>query len=334
MRRLLIAASLATIAAVARGESAAPVNSAYDQLPTMSVTPTEPTGVERLPALEPPARALAYPASTEPWTGPATASTLAPPRVQPSYAAPGQEFAACDACINCGSGCMAFGAYPPHSFWFANAELTILHPSYENFAFALDGDRDAVAPRLIFGWESPRGLGLRTRFWWLDYESEVVSDIPFPPETEVQFDALRFDFDVYRRFTFDGSSITFGGGITTANMGWELDGVKLKDAGAGASFFVEGRHDLVNTPVSTFGLVARGRWASLVGEWRAPDSSVRTRGDSTMEILEAAFGWDYVRKFRRCDLFVQQLIESQHWQSTLNGDIGFFGQSVSIGLRW
>lgn len=237
------------------------------------------------------------------------------------------------ASVVCGDGCVDFGAYPQHCFWFANAELTVLQPSYDNGLFALDNDRDAVAPRLAFGWESPRGLGFRSRFWWMDYESEVISEIPFPDGAEAQVDALRIDLDAYRRFTFDGSSIAVGGGITIANMSWELEGAKMEDADAGASFFVEGRHEIGRTPIGSYGVVARGRWASLVGEWTSPDFD-RSRGDSTMSILEAGFGWDLVRTFRRCDLFFQHLIEVQGWESTLVGDIGFFGQSLSLGLRW
>jgi hypothetical protein len=53
-----------------------------------------------------------------------------------------------------------------------------------------------------------------------------------------------------------------------------------------------------------------------------------------MEILEAGFGWDYVRECRSCDFFFRHMLEAQTWDSTLVGDVGFFGQSVAVGVRW
>jgi hypothetical protein len=243
-----------------------------------------------------------------------------------------------DGCTNCGTGCVSCftcGAYPPHSFWFADAELTILNQSYDNGLFALDdNDSDFAAPRLTLGWESPRGVGIRSRFWWRDDSFNILSDAQIPPDAEVEFDSSRFDFDVYRRFMFDGSSISVGGGLAVARMGWELEELRIRDAGAGLNFFVEGRHELIRTPNSTFGLVGRGRWASLVGEWRGQDMPGRDQGDSTMEIFEAGFGWDYVRQLQSCDFFFQHILEAQRWDSTLVGDVGFFGQSVAVGVRW
>lgn len=338
--------SIATLAAIARGQSPEPINAAYEQLPT-AWDQTPALNAEPLPPADAPADALIYPPSMQPpvtptpATGPmAYPASMAPTSTPPAYVAPvsAPSTYAAPMCVHCGDACTGacahFGAYPPHSFWFSTAELTILHPSYENGFFALDDDDDAVAPRLSLGWESPRGLGLRSRFWWLNEHAEIVSDLPLPPDEHVKLQSYRFDFDAYRRFTFDGSSIALGGGLSVARMGWELDPIVVRDAGAGVSFFAEGRHELYRTPVSQFGLIARGRWASLIGEWRDRDSPGRDHGDSTMEILEAGFGWDWVRNFRRCDFVYQHIMEAQTWQSTLTGDVGFFGQSVSVGLRW
>jgi ferredoxin len=240
-------------------------------------------------------------------------------------------------CVTCGSACVgscSVGAYPAHSFWFADLELTILEPSYDNGIFALDGDDSIVAPRLYFGWESARGLGLRTRFWWLNDKLDFISELPMPPDADqVKFQARRFDFEAYRRFVFDESSLAVGAGITAAGINWEIDPAQMEDAGGGVSFFVEGRHQLWRTPVSKFGVVARGRWASIIGNWEG-DLGGRDRGDLTMEILEVAFGWDLVREFSRCDFLFQTLVEAQTWQSTLTGDVGFLGQTLSAGWRW
>src|SRR5205085_768944 len=114
--------------------------------------------------------------------------------------------------VTCGSGCQQcldvnFGAYPAYSFWSASAELTLFNPHYDNALFTLNDPNSVVAPRLIFGWESPRGLGLRARFWWLNDHQVAISDAFFNQEFEVQLQARRFDFEVYRRFSFDGSSL-------------------------------------------------------------------------------------------------------------------------------
>jgi hypothetical protein len=336
--RVWIVVCAVAVCASARAQDVAPMNTAYEQLPTT-------WDAEPLPAVEPnptsglPSGALpAAPTATPlpPQASPSPASTLTPPMSAPGYVT--QTSVVCgDGCVDCGTPCVysvTSGAYPPHSFWFANAELTILNQSYENGLFALDDNNEFAAPRLTVGWESPRGVGIRTRFWWRDDSFNIVSDLPIPPESEVEFDSSRFDFDVYRRFTFDGSSISVGGGLAVARMGWELEDVRIRDAGAGLNFFVEGRHDLIRTPNSTFGLVGRGRWASLIGEWRNVDAPGRVEGDSTMEIFEAGFGWDYVREYQSCDFFFQHMLEAQTWYSTLVGDVGFFGQSVAIGVRW
>jgi hypothetical protein len=326
MQRLLrgAAAAVSLLLATAVCGQAPPANSGdYEQLPT---------AWDQGPLPEP--AVLPETALTSPWPSP----TEATPAVAPSAYGPTTMVTPASACVDCGSGCSGtcgrFGAYPPHSFWFADVELTIVDPSYENGLFALDGDDDVVGPRLYFGWESPRGLGLRSRFWWLNDKLDYVTGFPLPTDEEqVKLQSNRFDFDAYRRFVFDASSIAVGAGISTARMRWNLDPLWMVDTGAGVSFFVEGRHEIWRREVSSFGLLARGRWASLIGDWEG-ELFDRERGDLTMEILEVAFGWDWIREFRRFDFIFRTLVEAQTWQSTLTEDVGFFGQTVSVGCRW
>jgi hypothetical protein len=328
LRGVMLVVGVAIVAPAARAQTPEPVNSAYEQLPTAWDQPPEALPVEPLPPVEYKPTPTAYPPSAQPW------SATTAPAVMPAaaYADPRG--------IACGDGCYCadvnIGAYPPFSFWFAAAELTVLNPHYDNGLFTLNDPRSSVAPRLIFGWESPRGLGLRTRFWWLNDHQQILADPQLPPDLEVKLQARRFDFEVYRRFSFDGSSLAVGAGVTNAAFRWQLaPDLRPQDSGTGVEFFAEGRHLLWATPGSESAVVARGRFASLVGQWRDDSGfGFRNGGDSNIEILEAAFGWEDKLKFDHCDLLLQTLIEAQTWDATYNGDLGLFGLTLSAGLRW
>ena len=142
----------------------------------------------------------------------------------------------------------------------------------------------------------------------------------------------RIDFDVYRRFLFDDSSVIVGGGVTAAEMEFEIaDMVSFHDRGAGVQFFVEGRHRLTRSSVADTTLFARGRWAGLTGEWESPLNSTG-EGDSHMDILEAAIGVEWRRRFTTADLILQFSMESQSWDATYTEKVDFIGSVLSIGF--
>jgi len=149
---------------------------------------------------------------------------------------------------------------------------------------------------------------------------------PYGPK-DIDLAAGRFDFDVYRRFDFNRSSILAGGTVTGAQIENNYAGHAEESAG-GVGFVVEGRHRFYDSPVVAWSVFSRGRWSALVGEW----SSFNSKGNSNLNIFEAALGLEYRRRFQAADLVVQYSFEGQSWDTTYVGDVTFMGSTLSIGF--
>ena len=220
---------------------------------------------------------------------------------------------------------------PWNGGWFGAVELTALQPNYSRGPMTLAEDEAFVGPRLILGWESDRGLGVRTRFWGLENESDLLTDVGGP--FDVRLLASRFDVDLYRKFAFNGSSVTVGASVTGAHMEAEFDSMLLiEESGAGVGFFVEGRHLFYQSDAVEWAVISRGRWAGLVGEWEDGSRIGLTKGDANSDIFEAALGLEFKRKFDCTDLLVQYMIEGQRWDMTYVGEVGYLGSTLSIGF--
>ncbi len=207
----------------------------------------------------------------------------------------------------------------------------MLQPHYTRGGMTLDEDRGFVSPRLVLGWEGDRGLGLRTRFWGLESESDLLADMGGPIDLTLL--ASRFDVDVYRRFAFRGSSVTVGASVTGAHLEADFDStIVIEEDGAGVGFFVEGRHLFHQSDLVEWAVISRGRWAGLVGEWCDDFRIGLTKGDANSDIFEAALGLEFKRKFDCADLIVQYMFEGQRWDMTYVGDVGYLGSTLSIGF--
>jgi hypothetical protein len=236
--------------------------------------------------------------------------------------------------VTCGQGVgttHSLCSEPWNGGWFGAVELTALQPSYTRGGMTLDEDRAFVGPRLVFGWEGDRGLGVRTRFWGLENESDLLTDMGGP--FDVRLLTSRFDVDLYRKFAFHGSHVTVGASVTGAHLEAEFDSTLLvEENGAGVGFFVEGRHLFYQSDAVEWAVISRGRWAGLVGEWEDGSRIGLTRGDANSGIFEAALGVEFKRNFDCTDLIVQYMIEGQSWDATYVGDIGYLGSTLSIGF--
>jgi hypothetical protein len=212
------------------------------------------------------------------------------------------------------------------SYWFGAIELTMLDPRVATASIGKLESESFTAPRGVIGWESPGHLGLRARVWGAVSETDFIG-----PNMEVK--PSRFDFDVYRRFLFNDASLIVGSGVTGARMEYEFEQMgRLYDRGAGIQFFAEGRHTYRRSDVSESSIFARGRWAGLSGVWVDEVLASNDEGNSSMEILEAALGLEWRRRFKHGDLIIQSSFESQTWESTLTGDVAFFGTVFSVGF--
>ena len=309
MRMAVIAAVFFVgVAAVAKGQSTDPVLSAYDSLPITNEAPCSFLTPE-LQRQPPPAATIAG----------MTDANVTPTSNQ-------VELISYD--VDCGDGVLEpLGA---DSFWFGSLELTMLTPKVAGISTGNVDAESFVAPRGTVGWESSRNLGLRARFWSTTAESDLFINGMGPIAMDIK--PTRFDFDVYRRFLIDDSSLIVGGGVTAAEMEFDVEPIPaLFDRGAGVQFFAEGRHRLARSSVADTTIFARGRWASLTGKWEAPGGAF-DEGDSNMEILEAAFGVEWRRRFKTADLILQYSMESQTWDATFTENVNFIGTVFSIGF--
>jgi hypothetical protein len=279
---------------------------AYEELPMGNVQPAGDAGLTIVPPMQTPSTVSGATVEAQPWTPSGAVYPQPAPLTH------------------------AISAEPWDGGWFGSVELTILRPYFDDILIA---DRHtSVGPRLTLGWESDRGLGLRGRFWGLENDSTLLG--PLGVTANYAMDAFRFDMDFYREFDFRGSSVTVGASISSAVLEVDIDstGVAQEDGG-GVGLFLEGRHLLSRSPDSEWSLLARGRWAGLVGNWEDPNSaSFATSGDSNMGIVEAGLGWEYKRKFDVCSLVLQHAIELQTWDASYMQDVSFLGQTVSLGF--
>jgi hypothetical protein len=256
--------------------------------------------------------------------------------------------------------CGAVAAEPGESHWFGAVELTLLQPTFNNPpAFGLNQPEAVVTPRFILGWESQHGFGVRTRFWNFDGDFQPRTEWLVPGggvvtwDYDVQLDAHRFDFDLYRRFSFLNGSVVLGASaasvildLTAISQGPTftlLDDYSLEQRGGGVGFFAEGRHRFYTSQRADWSLLSRGRWTAFVTDSR--DSRLRpltTEVRSNISIFEAGLGVEFKRKFQAADFVIQYYLEGQSWAvsdlglgysgSPVDRSIGFLGSTVGIGF--
>jgi hypothetical protein len=226
----------------------------------------------------------------------------------------------CGSCIECGEPCRG------ESFWLGSFELTFLHPHFS-------GEQVLFPPTYLTIDDDHAGVGPRC-FWEYsdDFKFAISAFYPFTLELR----ARRFDFDVYHRWQFRSGSLAVGASVSAAELSTDFRDFarRAEETGAGAGFFLEGRHVVYQSDVAAWSVVGRGRLAELMGEWQdegniAPNLQ---EADSTLEIAEAALGLEYRRKMRSSDLVVQCMLEAQRWDTVYVGDLGLLGSTASIGF--
>ncbi|MEM8945783.1 MAG: hypothetical protein AAGD11_11420 [Planctomycetota bacterium] len=293
----------------------------------------------------------------QPATGPATEPAGVGPVIPPDqgeYAALIQRLAALEAMVatqpskvqpaayqaipatppvDCGAFCDDSLAV---STWYAGIDLTVLQPSYSSAVFGIYDEETGVGPRLHLGRENFRGFGWRTRFWWLDVDSDALIDDTPPIPFTLNLQASRFDVDFYRRFVTRSGSFLFGSGITGAGLRFKFDDVlAVTEEGGGVSVFAEGAHRFYESKNVTWALLSRGRWSYLIGEWEDASTTSFPSGDTNMKIAEAELAVQYTRKFGDRHFFGTYGIEAQVWDSTYFWEsTGFLGSTIRLGMTW
>jgi hypothetical protein len=253
-------------------------------------------------------------------------------------------------------------AEPKRSHWFGAVDLTKLYAGYNNGSFVIDDQNAEVDPRIIVGWESAGGLGLRSRFW--SFEDQFVptslfqagsgnSPPPFYYFYDVDLTARRFDFDVYRRFVFEKGSVLAGASVAAAELDLDVDvadfspyiydkDFRAEHSGGGGGFLLEAQHAFYRSEVSQWSVITRGRWSGVVGELAHSELTEPLSRGSRLSILEAALGLEYKRTFHGIDFVLQYYLEGQNWDvsglgeshSTMptDGKFDFLGSMFSLGF--
>lgn len=137
----------------------------------------------------------------------------------------------CGSPVACGDEVGMAGLIEPdsrrHGRWSALTELTALFPSYSTSTLATASDEPILGPRILLGWESAAGFGIRGRGW--GFESPVEVDQTFAPfgyyspsqieyTHDIEFSGSRFDLDFYKRLQYRRGELAFGASLTAAHL--------------------------------------------------------------------------------------------------------------------
>jgi hypothetical protein len=119
--------------------------------------------------------------------------------------------------VDCGAGIDP--APVSRGRWTALTELTVLVPSYSDSTFEAK-HRAFVGPRLILGWESASGFGIRGRGWGFDGATRGErNELPYAMLThELLFSGAKLDLDFYKRIRHSTGDFAFGVGLTAARL--------------------------------------------------------------------------------------------------------------------
>ena len=172
--------------------------------------------------------------------------------------------------------------------------------------------------------------------------------------SEVQFSV--FDLDATRRLRAGRWLLNTGGGVRIARLEQDYSAVvagpgsgfassEMKFHGAGPTGFAEARRPVGN---SGFALLGAARLALLAGEnemlARVAQGGIVTRGRSTrndfVPVGELQLGGEWSAWVNPSTLFFTQLAyEGQIWggvgnPGSQNGNVGFTGFNLTLGLEW
>jgi hypothetical protein len=223
------------------------------------------------------------------------------------------------------------------SSWTAAIELIPTVTRITDGQFGRWEDDSSVAVRLILGYEDPKGIGIRARFWGLAQDAQTPAD-------NVELNMGTFDFDLYKRVLLDGGELVFGGGPASGVLEFKLsDDTHSNFEGAGATMFLDGCYGLIEFKKAELAAIARARYSILLGDWRDTTETIIPPTDNdSMSIAELAWGLEYRRRFGRCEdhsWFVGVLAEYQRWQSDwmarfVGTSVGASGVNIYTGLNW
>ena len=231
--------------------------------------------------------------------------------------------------------------------WNADVEFIVTNAHVTRANFGSWPEDEALALRLILGYEEPGGLGVRVRLWGMGQDVRAFSE-------DVEIQAAALDLDMYKRLLIQDTQLALGIGPGSRTLEFSQRGNGYsRFAGGGMSVFAEGSVPLACFERSELAMIGRARTTLLVGEWRdttdqdsmgapGPENIVPGTDDDSMSVVELAWGLEYRRRFGKRqdhDWSLGLLVEHQRWESEWMGvfmgsAVSFTGLNLRTSLTW
>lgn len=223
-----------------------------------------------------------------------------------------------------------------NSAWRIELDLIPTASHVSDQAFGDWENNGGLGLRLLLGYESCDGVGMRMALW--GFGQEV-----YTPVGQVDLGASTFNIDLYKRFFVKDAELLVGGGSVGGHLEYKLDALNQSAdfSGGGVSVFGEGYYPFLRFERTDIGQVVRARFSLLSGRWDDNNSPfISDTGHDTMSILDIGWGLELRRRFGKAQdkyWYLAIVPQFQRWESASlpNAfDPSFQGTSFNFGLAW
>jgi hypothetical protein len=250
----------------------------------------------------------------------------------------GQDACCCGQDNCCYSDC---GGYCPtgRGMFYGEAQLMFLRAHASEEVLGKLSESHEFSPRIIFGYETCTGLGVRTRYWMYDDDVDVIDN----PGTQLGLDWNVFDVEGTARFRTDRADLVVGAGFRWTDASVEINQLSVSSTMPGITLAADARAWICQSCVSQWSGICGARWSILGGDWEGETPigdgvtiDLESRDDNVV-VQEIYAGFEYLRYFNSHSLFARLVFEAQNWRSDfLNTEIdaesiGFLGPGIHVG---
>jgi hypothetical protein len=281
----------------------------------------------------------------------------------------GSDYGCCDGSCDCGGGCCGngagcaygdcsgygdccgygdgscdygnccdYGCQPNCGMYYTEVQLMFIRTHLSEFAAGGKlSEQHEIAPRLIFGYEAPSGLGGRVRYWTYDQSTANLTNPTNP--IDVEMDVI--DLEGTSRFCMGRTDLVIAGGFRWLEMTL-ADSTSASDCEMpGITFAADLRSAICCGCSTQWSAVCGARWSLLGGDWenQTLQGAFDVRDDN-MLAQEIYGGVEYVCHHCGFDLYARLVFEVQNWRSdflgsfTSSNSIGFCGPGAHVGLSF
>lgn len=193
------------------------------------------------------------------------------------------------------------------------------------------------SPRLVTGYETAGGLGVRGRYWNYSRTTGTVDD-----NGSLGLDMNVIDIEGTKRISSRNVDVLLSGGFRWADMKIEEDNDdEVSTEMPGITFAIDGRAPICCTGGMQWSAVCGARWSLMGGDWRGDYGGIiRPTFDDNVTAEELYGGFEML--CHRCgyDLYARLVFEIQNWHSDALGEssptdsIGFVGPAIQTGVTF